>query len=58
MGKGNVRGIAGHEYATNLLERYFKRFGDRGLVTKYGLDNGIADVFDLNSKVLYDWKFG
>lgn len=62
-GKGPVAGTKKHEYATKLLEKYQKRYGDRQLRFKqYKYDvNGkkyILDVLDNKNKIIYDWKFG
>lgn len=62
-GKGAVAGTKKHEYATEMLERYQKRYEDRQLLFKnYNYDsNGkryILDVLDKKNKMIYDWKFG
>jgi RHS repeat-associated core domain len=64
-GNNAVAGTAKHKYATELLDRYQKINGDRGLEFKvhFGLktdigNNGILDVLDIKNKVIYDFKFG
>ncbi|WP_353567234.1 RHS repeat-associated core domain-containing protein [Haloferula sargassicola] len=61
-GKGGAVGTARHEYATKLLERYQGIYGDKGLRFKetrslFG-QKSILDARDINSKTIYDWKFG
>jgi len=59
-GIGKRAGTAKHAYATELLERYQARFGDRGL--RFGVDigkrKGFLDVIDHANKIIYDFKFG
>jgi len=62
QGKGGVVGIQRHKYATKLLERYQAIYGDRGLRfaerrSLFG-QKSILDARDINSKTIYDWKFG
>lgn len=61
-GKGGAVGTARHEYATKLLERYQGIYGDKGLRFKetrslFG-QKSILDARDINSKTIFDWKFG
>ena len=62
-------GIAQHTYAKNLLNRYQKMFGDRGLVAERSFINGVRvpygtsgsvrlDVFDIHTGAVWDYKFG
>ena len=62
-GKGAVAGTKKHEYATELLEKYQKRYGHRQLYFKesdYDINGKkyILDVLDKKNKIIYDWKFG
>lgn len=62
-GKGAVAGTKKHEYATELLEKYQKRYGHRQLLfkkSKYDINGKkyILDVLDEKNKIIYDWKFG
>lgn len=59
-GKGNVVGIARHEYATTLLKRYQSIYGNRGLQFKIRSadSKAILDVLDSKNNIIYDWKFG
>ena len=61
-GKGPVAGIKKHQYATQLLDKYQKMYGSRGLKTnKYfnkGSNKVFLDVFDAENNIIYDFKFG
>jgi RHS repeat-associated protein len=66
-GTGRFAGTAKHTYATELLERYQKIYGDRGLETNVFFNNnailgpgnrGFLDVLDRTNGVIYDFKFG
>jgi hypothetical protein len=59
-GKGPTVGTARHEYATSLLQRYQKIYGNRGLEFKVRSPDGkaILDVLDTKKSIIYDWKFG
>lgn len=67
-GTGRVQGIRKHTYAKNLLERYQRAYGDRGLELesswyngnpkKYGYPGSVRiDVLDINKGIAYDYKF-
>jgi len=53
-----------HKYAGDLIKRYQKMYGERGLKVNEGFTNtktmerGILDVRDETNKVIYDFKFG
>ena len=52
-----------HSYANNLLKRYQRIYGDRGLRTNVYFDNGVGnrgflDVLDRTNGIIYDYKFG
>ncbi len=60
-------GTAKHSHASELLRRYQRRYGDRGLrVNDYFNNNtllgpgnrGFLDVRDIKNNKIYDWKFG
>ena len=62
-------GSAKHFYAKQVLERYQRMFGDRGLVAersflnggrvRYGLSGSARlDVLDINTGAVWDYKFG
>lgn len=62
-------GTKQHRYASNLLERYQTRYGDRGLMSEvsflngdkvvYGTPGSIRiDVLDITSDTAFDFKFG
>ena len=58
-----VVGTKKHTYATNLIKRYQKIYGDKGLKTNFRFQdirhgNGILDVYDKTNNVIYDFKFG
>lgn len=64
---GRFAGTEKHSYATKLLERYQKIFGDRGLDTNVYFNNnrvlgpgnrGFLDVLDNTNGIIYDFKFG
>lgn len=62
-GKGGVAGIAKHQYASKLLNRYQNIYGDRGLQTGLSFNNGVGnrgilDVIDHTNGIIYDFKFG
>ncbi len=62
-GIGHVAGTKKHTYAENLIERYQKIYGDRGLKTNEYFNNGpgnrgFLDVHDIQNKIIYDFKFG
>ncbi len=65
---GRVAGTNKHKYAKDLLDRYQKIYGDRGLGTErsyiggnkvpYGTKGSArVDVLDIKNKVAYDYKF-
>lgn len=67
-GTGAVAGTFKHGYAENLIKRYQRRFGDRGLETEkswlnggrveYGTKGSVRfDVQDLTNGTIYDFKF-
>jgi hypothetical protein len=67
-GVGAVQGTFKHKYAENLLERYQRRFGDRGMEfetswlngnpARYGAKGSVRfDVFDTTNGTVYDFKF-
>jgi hypothetical protein len=62
-------GTAKHGYASRLLRRYQSMYGDRGLVVErsflggsevpYGTSGSVRlDVLDLNTRAVWDYKFG
>jgi len=62
-------GTRQHKYARDLLERYQRMFGERGLETEVSLKNGKSvrygkegsvrvDVFDPDTGEIWDYKFG
>ncbi|MDR7210609.1 FG-GAP-like repeat-containing protein [Flavobacterium piscis] len=61
-GVGRFAGTSKHNYAINLLKRYERRFGSRGLSynkyfnTKAG--RGFLDIYDEANGIIYDFKFG
>ncbi len=66
---GHVAGTKKHSYAEQLLRRYQRRYGDRGLEFEQSFSAGTranygdrgsirADVFDFSNNKVYDWKFG
>ncbi len=66
-GTGSTAGIAKHEYASALLDRYQRIYGNKGLETKVYFNNnatlgtgnrGFLDVLDRVNGVIYDYKFG
>lgn len=59
-GKGPIVGTARHQYATKLLQRYQKIYGDKSMRFKVRSEDGkaILDVLDKKNKIIYDWKFG
>ncbi len=63
-GTGHVAGTKKHKYAGDLIERYQKMYGDKGLRVNDRFENkmtkerGILDVRDETNKVIYDFKFG
>jgi RHS repeat-associated protein len=63
-GSDRFAGSQKHEYATELLKRYQKMWGDRGLDFKVPFNNkvtgerGFLDVLDRKNGMIYDWKFG
>ncbi|EHQ41711.1 hypothetical protein [Myroides odoratus] len=61
-GVGRFAGTAKHTYAGNLLNRYQRLYGDRGLkVNEYfngRFGKGFLDVHDVDHKIIYDFKFG
>jgi RHS repeat-associated protein len=62
-GTGRFAGTAKHTYATELLKRYQRRYGDRGLRFGVSFNNGPGnigrvDVLDRTNSIIYDWKFG
>ncbi|MCP4591860.1 MAG: hypothetical protein GY842_14080, partial [bacterium] len=68
-GSARTIGAKQHGYAKRLLNRYQRRFGDRGLVTERSFVNGVEvpygakgstrlDVLDLNTGAVWDYKFG
>jgi hypothetical protein len=62
-GTGRFAGTAKHTYANNLLQRYQKIYGNRGLETNKFFNNGVGnrgflDVIDHQTKTIYDYKFG
>jgi hypothetical protein len=62
-GTGRFAGTAKHQYATKLLERYQKIYGDKGLKFGVYFNNGPGnigklDVLDNANGIIYDWKFG
>ncbi|QQT26037.1 DUF6443 domain-containing protein [Sphingobacterium spiritivorum] len=62
-GIGRFAGTAKHKYATNLLERYQRIYGNRGLFTNFSFNNGVGnrgtlDVLDKINGIVYDFKFG
>ena len=69
--RGSARqlGTAKHAYAMNLLERYQRMFGARGLLTEvsflegerveYGTSGSARlDVMDVRTREIWDYKFG
>ena len=67
-GFGSKAGTLKHGYAEDLLQRYQRRFGDRGLELEGSWKNGLPveygtkgsvrlDVFDTTSGTIYDYKF-
>jgi RHS repeat-associated protein len=62
-GADRFAGTDKHNYATELLKRFQKIHGDRGLRTKEFFNNGpgnrgFLDVLDTTNEIIYDWKFG
>ncbi|MCI9843341.1 RHS repeat-associated core domain-containing protein [Flavobacterium pectinovorum] len=66
-GVGGVAGTAKHQYASTLLNRYQRIYGNRGLETGLSFNNnlrlgagnrGFLDVIDHTNGVIYDFKFG
>jgi len=62
-GVGPVVGTKKHTYAEKLIERYQRRYGDRGLRTNEYFNNGTGnrgflDVHDVQNNIIYDFKFG
>ena len=62
-GTGGVAGTAKHQYASKLLNRYQRIYGDRGLLTNHSFNNGVGnrgflDVLDSKNGIIYDFKFG
>ncbi len=62
-GSGRFAGTAKHTYATKLLERYQKVYGNRGLLLNdyfpdMGFGKGFLDVRDVTNGIIYDFKFG
>lgn len=62
-GSGHVVGTKKHTYATKLIDRYQKIYGDRGLhlnlyFDDIGYGKGFLDVYDKSNNAIYDFKFG
>jgi hypothetical protein len=62
-GTGRFAGTDKHNYATKLLDRYQRIYGNRGFEFKVPFNNGpgnrgFLDVLDNINGVIYDWKFG
>ncbi|GAA4419283.1 RHS repeat-associated core domain-containing protein [Nibrella viscosa] len=62
-GTGRFAGTAKHAYANNLLSRYQRLYGNRGLDVNYYFNNGVGnrgflDVVDHGSRTIFDYKFG
>ena len=67
-GRGSVAGTYKHTYARDLLNRYQRMYGDRGLRTEtswldhvevnYGTRGSVRlDVYDANTGSVFDYKF-
>jgi RHS repeat-associated protein len=61
-GSGRFAGTAKHTYAMNLLKRYERRFGSRGLSYNQYFNGksgkGFLDIYDEANGLIYDFKFG
>jgi hypothetical protein len=61
-GVGRFAGRNKHAYASKVLDRYQRIYGDRGLETDQffnrGSRRGFLDVVDHANKTIYDFKFG
>lgn len=61
-GTGRFAGTAKHTYTNNLINRYQKMFGDRGVKTNFYFNKktgrGYLDVVNHGTKTIYDFKFG
>ncbi|MCP9751016.1 hypothetical protein EGI32_08530 [Ferruginibacter sp. HRS2-29] len=62
-GTGGAAGTAKHQYASELLNRYQRMYGNRGLEPGLYFNNGVGnrgflDVIDHTNGIIYDFKFG
>lgn len=66
---GRAVGTKQHKYSKDVLERYQRIYGDRGLRTERSFLNGVEvpygtkgstrlDVWDINTSNVWDYKFG